>query len=97
MFIGQVTGTVVATRKTTNMDGLPLRIVRRLTASAEPTETFVVAVDVVSADVGEYVLVASGSASRNTHLTDKRPCDAIIMAIVDTWQIQGETIYQKQG
>ena len=95
MFIAEVTGTVVATRKTENMDGLPLRTVRRLTTEAVTTSDEVVAVDVVGAAIGEYVLVTSGSASRNTHLTDARPCDAIIMAIVDTWQVQGQVKYTK--
>lgn len=95
MYIGEVTGTVVATRKTTNMDGLPLRVVRRLTTEAQSTQDDVVAVDVVGAEAGEYVLVATGSASRNTHLTDARPCDAIILAIVDTWQVLGEVKYTK--
>jgi microcompartment protein CcmK/EutM len=43
----------------------------------------------------EGVLVASGSSARQTSLTDKRPVDAIIMAIVDTWSIDGVTKYKK--
>ena len=31
MIIGEVVGTVVATRKTDNVQGLPLRLVRKLT------------------------------------------------------------------
>jgi microcompartment protein CcmK/EutM len=95
MFIAEVVGIVVATRKTGNMDGLPLRIVRKITPEVEPTETYAVAVDVVGASDGEYVLVASGSTARQTYLTDARPCDAIIMAIVDTWQIQNSIRYTK--
>ncbi len=97
MFIGEVTGTVVATHKTDNIKGLPLRTVRRMTTGAVATDSYVVAVDVVGADVGEYVLVTLGSACRNTHLTDARPVDAIIMAIVDTWQVNGEVQYTKFG
>ena len=93
MVIGEVIGTVVATRKTDNVQGLPLRIVRRLTTEAAPTDSYVVAVDVVGASDGELVLVTSGSAARNTHLTDARPVDAILIAIVDTWQIDGVVKY----
>jgi microcompartment protein CcmK/EutM len=93
MVIGEVIGTVVATRKTENVQGLPLRIVRRLTTEASPTESYVVAVDVVGASDGELVLLTSGSAARNTHLTDARPVDAIVIAIVDTWQIDGVVKY----
>jgi len=95
MFIAEVVGTVVATRKTENMDGLPLRIVRKITPDVEQTETYAVAVDVIGASEGEYVLVASGSSARQTHLTDARPCDAIIMAIVDTWQTHNTIRYTK--
>jgi len=95
MFIAEVIGTVVSTRKTDNMESLPLRIVRRITPEVELTDTYAVAVDVIGASEGEYVLVATGSAARQTHLTDARPCDAIIMGIVDTWQTQDMVRYTK--
>ncbi len=44
--------------------------------------------------VGEVVLYATGSSARQTVLTDKRPCDAVIMAIVDTWEVDGQEKYQ---
>jgi ethanolamine utilization protein EutN/carbon dioxide concentrating mechanism protein CcmL len=97
MFIGEVVGTVVAARKTPNMDGLSLRLVRRLTTEAEPTSTYAVAVDALGADLGEFVLVTLGSSARQTHLTDARPCDAIIMAIVDTWQVENVVKYTKSN
>jgi ethanolamine utilization protein EutN len=43
----------------------------------------VIAVDAVGAGVGEVVLYASGSSARQTTLTNNRPVDATIMAIVD--------------
>lgn len=95
MFIAEVIGTVVASRKTENMDGLALRIVRKIAVDMTPSETYLVAVDVVGADMGELVLVASGSPARQTHLTDARPCDAIIMAIIDTWQSDNHVHYTK--
>lgn len=48
-----------------------------------------VAVDAVGAGVGEVVLYATGSAARQTRMTHERPCDAVIMAIVDTWEVGG--------
>ncbi len=93
MFIGEVIGSVIASRKTENMASLPLRIVRRISVDTTPGETYLVAVDVVGADNGEMVLVASGSPARQTHLTDARPCDAVIMAIVDTWQTHNQVQY----
>ncbi|MGQ9888954.1 MAG: EutN/CcmL family microcompartment protein [Aggregatilineales bacterium] len=95
MYIAEVAGTVVATRKSPNMDGLPLRIVRKVGVDLAPSDVYAVAVDVVGASDGELVLVAAGSPARQTHLTDNRPTDAIIMAIVDTWQLHNTVIYTK--
>jgi microcompartment protein CcmK/EutM len=93
MVIGEVIGTVVATRKTDDMQGLPLRIARRLTTDGATTDSYIVAVDVVGASEGEVVLITTGSAARNTQLTDSRPVDAILIAIVDTWQEDGVVKY----
>ena len=95
MFIGEVIGTVVATRKTENMQGLTLRVVRRLTTDNAPTDSYTVAVDVVGASEGERVLVSSGSPARQTPQTDARPVDALILAIVDNWQVQQRLVYTK--
>ena len=95
MFIGEVIGTVVATRKTANMEGLALRLVRKINTDTTPTTTYVVAVDLLGADSGELVLVSSGSAARQTKPTDNRPVDAIVMAIVDTWQTHDKVQYTK--
>jgi len=97
MIIGVVVGSVVASQKTANMDGLPLRIVRRMTPQGQSTDAYLVAVDGVGAANGEYVLAASGSTARQTTMTDAKPVDAIIMAIIDTWQISGQVIYEKNG
>ncbi len=45
--------------------------------------------------MGEVVLYAAGSAARQSDRTQNRPADAIIMAIVDTWDLEGQTMYQK--
>ena len=95
MVIGEVIGSVIATRKTANMEGLPLRIVRIIQTDTTPTEKFVVAVDLLNVDTGEIVLVASGSPARQTKQTDARPVDAIIMAIIDTWQINNKVQFDR--
>lgn len=95
MFIGEVIGTVIATRKTDNMQGLTLRLVRRLTTDNTPTDVYAVAVDVVGANEGERVLVSSGSPARQTPQTDARPVDALILAIVDNWQVQQRLVYSR--
>ncbi|NKQ37664.1 MAG: EutN/CcmL family microcompartment protein [Chloroflexi bacterium] len=96
MFLGKVVGTLVSTRKEESLDGLKFLVVRRLTIENETDSGYAVAADAVGAGVGEVVMVASGSSARQTALTDKRPCDAVIMAIVDTWEVDGQEIYRKE-
>lgn len=95
MYIGEVMGSVVATQKTENMNGLPLRLVRKVNVDTSVTDSFVVAVDVIGAAVGELVLVTSGSPARQTRATDNRPVDAILIAVVETWQIQNDVQYTR--
>ena len=95
MNLGKVTGTLVASRKEPLMDGLPLLVVRQLKEDGSPAGGYVVAVDTVGAGVGEVVLYASGSSARQTQATKDKPCDAVIMAIVDQWDLDGETVYVK--
>jgi microcompartment protein CcmK/EutM len=54
-----------------------------------------VAVDAVGAGLGEVVLYASGSSARQTQVTQNRPVDATIMAIVDEVAVEGERRYVK--
>ncbi len=95
MLLGRVTGTVVATRKEPLAEGWKLLVVRQLDAEDKETGGYVVAADAVGAGVGEVVLYASGSSARNTAATKDKPCDAVIMAIVDQWEVEGKEIYRK--
>jgi microcompartment protein CcmK/EutM len=95
MQLGRVTGTLVSSRKEPLLEGLTFLVVRQINADNSDTNTFVVAVDAVGAGVGEVVLFASGSSARQTARTKDRPCDAVIMAIVDTWEVDGETVFVK--
>jgi microcompartment protein CcmK/EutM len=100
MKLGRITGTVVSTRKDERLEGLRMYIVRDLSIRADGAglvekDAFVVAVDSVGAGVGEVVLYASGSSARQTVATDKRPVDAVIMAIVDAVDAGSQVIYDK--
>ncbi len=95
MLLGRVTGTVVASRKEPLMEGWKLLLVRQLDADNHDVGGYVVAADAVGAGVGEVVLYATGSSARQTEMTRERPCDAVIMAIVDTWEVGGREVYRK--
>ncbi len=95
MQLAKVVGTVVATRKESTLDGLRLMVVRPVDEEGRPTGQQLVAADAVGAGVEEIVLIASGSSARQTQATDKRPVDAVIMAIVDSWNVGETTKYKK--
>lgn len=95
MKLGRVVGTVVASRKDEKLEGLRLYMVQDLSLGITGRESFVVAVDSVGAGVNEVVLYASGSSARQTRETDGRPVDAVIMAIVDTVEVDGAVAYDK--
>ncbi len=95
MHLGRVAGTLVASRKEALMEGMKFLVVRQLDAANVETGGYVVAVDAVGAGPGEVVLYASGSSARQTELTRDRPVDAVIMAIVDSWDVGGEVRYHK--
>jgi microcompartment protein CcmK/EutM len=95
MHLGRVAGTLVASRKEELLVGMTFLVVRQLGVDNEETGSYVIAVDAVGAGVDEVVMYASGSSARQTALTKDKPCDAVIMAIVDTWEVNGDTKYQK--
>jgi microcompartment protein CcmK/EutM len=95
MLLARVAGTLVSTDKEPRLDGLSFRVLRTLDADANETGGYVIAVDAVGAGVGEVVLYATGSSARQTEMTDGKPCDAVVMAIVDTWEVGGEEKYRK--
>jgi len=95
MNLARVLGTVVSTRKEPSLDGLKFLLLGQCDPQRTLTKVTVVAADAVGAGVGEYVLYASGSSARQTRMTDQRPCDAVVMAIVDSWEIEGQDLYKK--
>jgi microcompartment protein CcmK/EutM len=95
MLLGRVVGTLVATRKEPSLDGLKFLILKQLDVEGKETGGYRVAADAVGAGLGEVVLYATGSAARQTRMTDRRPCDGVIMAIVDTLEVGGEITYDK--
>lgn len=95
MLLGQVIGTVVATRKDEELEGLSLLMVKGMSPDGECKGPVVVCVDSVGAGVGEVVLYAAGSSARQTAVTKNRPVDHVIMAIVDEVVVEGEVSYRK--
>jgi microcompartment protein CcmK/EutM len=97
MYIGKVVGTVVSTVKDEKVVSLKFLIVQELDEFNAPREKYVVAADTVGAGHGDLVLFAQGSSARQTTLTDGRPIDAAIFAVIDSWDVEGDLVYQKEG
>ena len=95
MLIGKVVGSVVATRKDDKLANQKLLLVQVHDQQNKAKEQYVVAVDAVGAGLDEMVLYATGSSARQTTLTDGRPCDAVVMAVVDSWDLGGDNVYEK--
>ncbi len=95
MLLARVAGTVVSSRKETRLEGLKFLLLEQLGIDNKPTGGYVVAADAVGAGVDEVVMYASGSSARQTEYTDQRPVDAVVMAIVDSWEVGGNDVWQK--
>jgi ethanolamine utilization protein EutN/carbon dioxide concentrating mechanism protein CcmL len=95
MLIGKVVGTVVATQKDEKMEGMKFLVLKQVDVEGRESSGYIVAVDAMGAGLDEMVLYATGSSARQTTATDKRPCDAVIMAIIDQWEVGGEVKFRK--
>lgn len=95
MLIGKVVGSVVATRKDEKMLNQKFLLVQVHDQQNKPKDQYVVAVDSVGAGPNDMVLYATGSSARQTSTTEGKPCDAVIMAVVDSWDLGGDNVYEK--
>lgn len=95
MQIARVVGSTVATIKDEKLVGRKLLIVREADETGAPVGKPYIAIDSVDAGVGELVLIAAGSSARQTHTTKDTPVDAVIMAVVDTLEVNGTITFRK--
>ena len=82
MLAGKVVGSVVSTRKNEKLIGNKFMIVE-VVDKMRATEQQLIAVDNIGAGIGEYVLVAQGSAARIGCDMKDAPVDAAIVGIID--------------
>ena len=103
MFLARVTGSVVATPKVESMTGRKLLTVDPVRVDTKDRNrlvstgrTFVV-VDAVGAGQGELVLIVQGSSARMAPELEKMPVDATIIGIVDTVNVENQTIFSARN
>ncbi|MCM1045680.1 MAG: EutN/CcmL family microcompartment protein [Candidatus Gastranaerophilales bacterium] len=82
MIIGKVTGSIVSTRKQDNLIGNKFMIVEPI-GIMNGENRQLVAIDNIGAGIGEYVLIAQGSAARIGCGMSDSPIDAAIVGIID--------------
>lgn len=82
MIIGKVVGSVVSTRKSDKLIGQKFMIVEPVHHMKADLNR-IVAIDIIGAGIGEYVIVAQGSAARIGCDIEGAPVDAAIVGIVD--------------
>ena len=82
MVAGKVVGSIVATRKNDKLVGNKFMIVE-LVGNMSGKEKQLIAIDNIGAGIGEYVLVAQGSAARIGCDMQDAPVDAAIVGIID--------------
>ena len=88
MYIGQVSGTVVATIKHEAFEGHKLLLVDRLDLDGSPTGEYDICVDVARAGVGDRVLVIDeGNGARQVLNRKVAPVRAVIVGIVDDFTL----------
>ena len=103
MFLAEVIGHVVATKKDESMTGQKLLIVRpKLVDEAKPSQfrdgvNTIVAVDTVGAGEGDLVMFCQGSSARQAGNLKKIPVDAAVVAIVDSVDVLGKKVYGKSS
>lgn len=97
MLIARVVGTAVATIKDENLRGVKLLIVQEADTTGKAIGKPLVAIDSVGAGTNDLVLIASGSSARLTDITENRPVDAVIMAILDSLEVAGTVSYRRDA
>ena len=99
MFLGEVIGQVVSTRKDPAMSGRKLLVIRPMLIDEAKPDQFrpgvntIVAVDNLGAGVGQLVMFCQGSSARMAEGFKTMPIDAAITGLVDSVDVLGKQVY----
>lgn len=95
MKIALVIGSTISTIKDKNISGTKLLICQPTDETGKQLGKPYAAIDLVDAGTGDLVLTCHGSAARQTPITKETPTDAVIMAVIDHLEMDGEIVFQK--
>lgn len=96
MLIARVVGTAISTIKDPKVKGNKLLILKQTDPLGNEIGKSFVAVDLVDAGEGELVLTGHGSSARQTFLTKDCPVDAVVMAVIDHLEVDGQVVFRKE-
>jgi microcompartment protein CcmK/EutM len=94
MKIARVIGTTISTIKDERVRGGKLLILRQTDEAGEFIGKSYVAVDLVDAGVDDLVLTGHGSSARQTYQTKDCPVDAVVIAVIDHLEVDGEVVFR---
>ena len=103
MFVARVIGSLVSTQKLDSLVGYKLLLVEPYRLEAEQRQSLVttgrtyVAVDVLGAGEGDFVLIAQGSSARLTPQTKTMPIDTLIVGLVDHVHVGDQCVYARHA
>ena len=95
MRIARVIGTTISTIKDEKVRGSKLLVLCHTDETGEFVGKPYVAVDLVDAGVDDLVLTGHGSSARQTYQTKDCPVDAVVMAVIDHLEVDGEVVFRK--
>ena len=95
MKIARVIGSTISTLKSPRVMNTKLLICKETdNTGLNEIGLSYVAIDLVDAGVGDLVLTCHGSAARQTDITKETPVDAVIMAVLDHLEVDGEITFK---
>lgn len=103
MFVAKVTGSLVSTQKVDAMVGYKLLVVEPFRVEAEQRKSLAttgrtfIAVDMLGAGEGDYVLITQGSSARMTPETKSLPIDTVVVGIVDSVHLDTGCVYSRES
>jgi carbon dioxide concentrating mechanism protein CcmL len=95
MMIAKVVGTITSNKKSDDIDGSRYLLVNQCNQNIDLSGNYFVVLDIIGATVGEIVMIAQGSAARQTHISNNKPIDAILIGIIDLIDVNNKFVYQK--
>ncbi len=96
MQLARVCGQVISTKKAEKLMGFKILVCQPIDmVTFEEKGAPFVSIDSVGAGEGELVMCVAGSSSRQTTVTDAKPVDNAIVAIIDSVDILGERCFDK--